>query len=151
MRQTGLVELGWREWISLADLGDVKLLAKVDTGAKTCALHAFYVDPFDKDGENWVRFGLHPSRKSSKKEIHCVARINDHRPVRDSSGNEELRYVIETPITVGTIVFACEMTLTNRDSMRYRFLLGRNAIRGRYIVNPARSCILGKPMEATRS
>jgi len=150
MRQTKLVELGWREWINLPELSDVQLLAKVDTGAKTCALHAFYVDPFDKDGESWVRFGLHPLRKSTAKEIHCMARINDQRAVRDSSGNQELRYVITIPIAVGDAVFICEVTLTNRDSMRYRFLLGRNAIRGRYTVNPAKSCILGKPSKAAK-
>jgi hypothetical protein len=151
MNNNKTVELGWREWISLPDLGVVRLLAKVDTGAKTCALHAFYVEPFDQDGERWVRFGLHPSRMSTQEELHCIARINDHRAVRDSSGNEELRYVIETPITIGAGLFTCEMTLTNRDSMRYRFLLGRNALRGRYTIDPARSCILGKPVEVTKT
>ena len=147
MSKTKIVQLGWREWISLPDLGVRQLLAKVDTGAKTCALHAFYVEPFYSDGDAWVRFGLHPSRKSTKKEIHCMARVNDHRAVRDSSGNEELRYVIETPIKMGDAWFNCEMTLTNRDSMQYRFLLGRNAIRGRYTIDPARSCVLGRPKE----
>jgi hypothetical protein len=147
MNNIDTLELGWREWISLPDLAVAQLLAKVDTGAKTCALHAFYVEPYDQGGERWIRFGLHPSRKSISKEVHCTARISDHRAVRDSSGNEELRYVIESRIKMGAASFACEMTLTNRDSMRYRFLLGRNALIGRYTVNPARSCILGKPLE----
>jgi len=142
---TQLIELGWREWLSLPDLGIVKLLAKVDTGAKTCALHSFYVDPFEKDGEPWLRFGLHPFRKSTKKVIHCTARQKDYREVRDSGGNVEKRHVIETNIVLGTQVFSCEMTLTNRDSMRYRFLLGRNALKHNYLVNSAGSCTLGKP------
>ena len=142
------IELGWREWISLPTLGIQNLLAKVDTGAKTCALHAFYVDPFDNEGEEWIRFGLHPLRKSKKKVIHCSARINDFRSVRDSGGNEEKRYTIETPVILGENTFFCEMTLTNRDSMRYRFLLGRNALRIKYLVNPARSCVLGKVKES---
>jgi hypothetical protein len=140
-----LIELGWREWISLPHLGINKLLAKVDTGAKTCALHSFYVDPFQKDGESWLRFGLHPFRKSTKRVIHCQARQKDYREVRDSGGKVEKRYVIETDIILGLRVFQCEMTLTNRDSMRYRFLLGRNALKPDYLVNSARSCTMGKP------
>ena len=144
-KSDNLTEIGWREWISLPDLGIDKLLAKVDTGAKTCALHSFYVDPFERDGEAWLHFGLHPLRKSAKKVVHCMARQKDFREVRDSGGNVEKRYVIETAIAMGKDVFACEMTLTNRDSMRYRFLLGRNAIRLGYTVNPAMSCCLGRP------
>ena len=142
-----MVELGWREWISLPAFGPQQLLAKVDSGAKTCALHAFYVDPFVVNEEVWLRFGLHPLRKSKKKVLHCSAKVKDQRLVRDSGGREELRYVIESTIALGADLFPCEMTLTNRDSMRYRFLLGRNALRGKYTIDPAKSCSLGKIVE----
>lgn len=140
------VEIGWKEWVSLPGLGVSRIVAKVDTGAKTSALHAFYVEPFKWDGEPWVRFGLHPLRKSSRRVMHCSAPVKDHRRVRDSGGHEEYRYVIETTIVVGEQQFASEITLTRRDTMRFRFLLGRNALRNRYVVNTARSYCLGKPI-----
>ena len=130
----------------MPELGVARLVAKVDTGAKTCALHAFYVEPFKWDGEEWVRFGLHPLRKSKRRVLHCSAPVADYRRVRDSGGHEEFRYVIETTVVLGDQQFRSEMTLTKRDTMRYRFLLGRNAIRSRFVVNPARSYRMGKPV-----
>ena len=141
----GLTEVGWKEWIALPELGVPRLVAKVDTGAKTCALHAFYVEPFRQEGAQWVRFGLHPLRKSARRVVQCSAPVVDFRKVRDSGGHEEYRYVIATTVVAGELQFECEMTLTKRDTMRYRFLLGRNAIRDRFLVNPARGYALGKP------
>lgn len=141
------IKLGWREWITLPDLGDAEILAKVDTGAKTCALHTFYIDEFEKEDEMWIRFGLHPNRHSDKRALHCESRVKEKRDVTDSGGHTENRYVIETTIGVGEDRFPAEVTLTNRDNMKYRFLLGRNAIRRRFVVDPARSYRLGKREE----
>ena len=141
------VTLGWREWLALPDLGADAILAKVDTGAKTCALHAFYIEPFEKDGERWIRFGLHPDRHNMNRQLHCEARVKEKRDVTDSGGHTENRYVIETDLEVGETRFAAEVTLTNRDNMKYRFLLGRNALRRRFVVDPGRSFRLGKREE----
>ncbi|MCB1693468.1 MAG: ATP-dependent zinc protease [Pseudomonadales bacterium] len=138
------ITLGWREWVGLPALGRIDVLAKVDTGAKTCALHAFYIDDFEREGEPWVRFGLHPDRHSDQYAVHCEARVKEKRDVTDSGGHTENRYVIETKLDVGPDTFAAEVTLTNRDNMKYRFLLGRNALRRRFLVDPARSWRLGK-------
>lgn len=139
--------LGWREWLAMPELGVAGIIAKVDTGAKTCALHAFYIEPFVQDGEDWIRFGLHPNRHSSARQVHCEARIKEKRDVTDSGGHTENRYVIETALELGGRVFPAEVTLTNRDNMKYRFLLGRNALRRRFVVDPARSWRLGKREE----
>lgn len=139
--------LGWREWIDLPDLDAGDILAKVDTGAKTCALHTFYIDDFERDGDLWIRFGLHPNRHSDKIAVHCEYPVKEKRDVTDSGGHTENRYVIETTIRIGETEFPTEVTLTNRDNMKYRFLLGRNAIRRRFVVDPARSYRLGKREE----
>ncbi|MCB1646386.1 MAG: ATP-dependent zinc protease [Pseudomonadales bacterium] len=138
------VILGWREWIGLPALNVNAILAKVDTGAKTSAIHTFYIDEFERDEASWVRFGLHPVRDSDKLAIHCEAPVADCRDVTDSGGHTETRYVIETDFVVAGQAYRAEVTLTNRDNMRYRILLGRNAMRGRFMVDPARSFLLGK-------
>jgi hypothetical protein len=138
------IRVGWREWIDLVDLGSTPILAKVDTGAKTCALHTFYIDDFTRNGEQWIRFGLHPNRFNENDAVHCEAKVKDLRDVTDSGGHTENRYVIETTLKVGPDTYAAEVTLTNRDNMRFRFLLGRNGLRRRFVVDSARSYLLGK-------
>ncbi len=135
--------VGWREWLALPDLGIDKIKAKIDTGAKTCALHAHYVEPFEQDNEQWVRFGIHPNQNNLM-SVDCVARLHDQRSVTDSGGHTEERYVISTTVVLGDQRFETEMTLTNRDSMRFRMLIGRNALKGRFIVDAGRSFLLGK-------
>ncbi|MDN3638251.1 RimK/LysX family protein [Simiduia curdlanivorans] len=126
--------IGWREWVSLPELGVKSLKVKVDTGARTSALHTFSLNYFNKDGEEWVRIGLHPRQKSDE-EYFTDAKILDKRIVRDSGGHEELRPVIETLITLGKHSFRAELTLTSRDNMKFRMLLGRKALEGRFLVD----------------
>lgn len=139
------ITLGWREWIGFPTLGIPSIKAKVDTGARTSSLHAFWVEPFDVDGAPWVRFAIHPVQGSdSTEEIRCEAPLLEQRLVRDSGGHEELRYVINTTIKVGETQVQAEVTLTDRDSMKFRVLLGRTAMRGKFIVDPARSYLCGR-------
>jgi hypothetical protein len=136
--------LGWREWIGFPELGISQVKAKVDTGARTSCLHAFLVEPFEKEGKPWVRFDIHPQQRDNDKVMHCEAPVLEQRTVRDSGGHEELRYVIETVITIGDCRLTAEVTLTDRDTMKFRVLLGRTAIRGGYLVDSGRSYVKGK-------
>jgi hypothetical protein len=136
--------LGWREWLGFPELGITNIKAKVDTGARTSCLHAFYVEPFQREGAEWIRFGIHPNQRDNETEVHCEAPVKDKRVVRDSGGHEEARYVIETILTLGDQRLAAEVTLTDRDSMKFRALLGRTAIRHDYLVDPGRSFVQGK-------
>lgn len=137
--------LGWREWVALPAL-DVPLLeCKVDTGARTSALHAFYVEPFEENGIRRVRFGLHPDADSTETELHCLADIHDERVVSDSGGHREKRIVVLTPVVLGDRSWPIEITLTNRDTMRFRMLLGRSAIADNFVVDPGASRLMKKP------
>lgn len=135
--------IGWREWVGLPDLSISHIKAKVDTGAKTSALHAYYVTPFEQDGRTWVRFGLHPMQKDSLTCIECSAPVKDVRRVTDSGGHAEERYVIETTLVIQGEAFPIEVTLTDRENMRFRMLLGRSALKRRFLVDSGQSFILG--------
>jgi ribosomal protein S6--L-glutamate ligase len=139
------VILGSEEWCSFPELGIPTIKARVDSGAKTSALHAVNISPFVKEGENWVKFDINPIQNNSKTIIHCEARLVDKRIVKSSSGFREQRYVISTPLVFGEENWAIEMTLTNRDSMGFRMLLGREAMSGRVLVDPEQKYLLGQP------
>ena len=139
-----LITVGWREWILLPDLGLPKIKAKIDTGARTSCLHAFSVEPFLKDEKEWVRFGIHPHQDDSETEVYCEAEVYDKRMVTDSGGHKEERYVITTELAIAEQRWPIEITLTNRDTMLFRMLLGRTSMENKIIVNPAGSFLLGR-------
>jgi hypothetical protein len=136
--------IGWREWVNLPELGIDKIKAKVDTGARTSALHAFALRPFREGNKDRIYFDIHPVQHNTEVTATCVADIIDKRWVTDSGGHREERFVISTPITVGEMTWPIEITLTERDTMLFRMLLGRRAIRKRFMINPAKSFITTK-------
>ncbi len=138
------VILGSEEWFSFPDLGIPTIKARIDSGAKTSALHAINIAPFLKDGNNWVKFDINPIQNDLKTIIHCEAPLVDKRIVKSSSGYREQRYVIQTILDIGTTSWSIEMTLTNRDSMGFRMLLGREAMSGRILVDPEQLFLLGQ-------
>lgn len=137
--------MGWNEWAALPQLKVPLVRCKVDTGARTSALHAFYIEEITENGIRRVRFGLHPEQDKTDTEIHCVADVVDVRNVTDSGGHSEQRVVIQTLVVLGKASWPIEVTLTNRDTMRFRMLLGRTAIADNYIVDPGAAYLLGKP------
>ncbi len=132
--------LGWREWVSLPELGIARIKAKVDTGARTSAIHAFSLE---RISQKRVRFAVHPIQKSTQ-TVWCEAQVLEDRWISDSGGNRELRPVILTPMRLGDVSTEIEVTLTTRETMLFRMLLGRTAISGHYTVNPAASFLMGK-------
>ena len=142
--------VGWREWVALPTLGLPAIKAKVDTGARTSALHAHFVVPCQEGGRRRVRFGVHPVQRRTDLSVTCTADVADRRVVRDSGGHEEPRYVIVVPVRLGELEWPVEVTLTDRDTMGFRMLLGRSAMRGRLRVDPDASFLLGRVDAAER-
>jgi hypothetical protein len=144
------LRVGWREWLTLPDLGITAIKAKIDTGARTSALHAFEVDPFRQDGRELIRVRIHPVQRRTDIACDCTAEVIDRRWVSDSGGHKELRYVIRTAVRLGPNTWPIEVTLTDRDPMRFRMLLGRTAMLGRLVVVPEASYLFGKPARIGR-
>jgi hypothetical protein len=131
--------IGWREWVALNDLKIDPIKAKVDTGARTSCLHAFDLEFFRKAGKEYVRFKVHPKQRSAEKTISCQAKVLEYRRVKSSNGKSERRPVILTQVKLMGQSWPIEVTLTNRDEMGFRMLLGRESIKKRFIVDVSRS------------
>ena len=142
--KTAVFVLGWEEWVALPELGLPAIKAKVDTGARTSALHAFHAQPFVSGRVRKVRFSVHPLPRRERPAIECTARLIDRREIRSSNGEREARYVIETPIRIGEREWTIEVTLANRNMMTYRMLLGRQAIPAGALVDPSASFLQPK-------
>jgi hypothetical protein len=136
--------LGWREWARLPDLGVRAIKVKLDTGARTSALHAFGLRRYVRDGADMVRFEIHSLQRSAVSTVEADAVVIDEREVRNSGGGTEIRPVVRTTIQIGESRWPIELTLTRRDEMGFRMLLGRQALRGRALVDPGRSFLAGR-------
>jgi len=147
--------VGWREWVSLLQLGVGPIGAKVDTGARTSALHATHIERFDHDGKPWVRFLIYPNHRESDEAVEVSAALRDVRHVRNSGGVQQRRMVIRTEVQVGTAKrstlapFVAEFTLVERSEMAFPVLLGRTALRANHcFVDPARSYLMGRRLKS---
>ena len=144
-KRPGLPVIGWREWVGLPDFGIKAIKVKVDTGARSSSLHAFDRHVFERDGVRWVRFKIHPVQRKSSKTVDAEAMVLEFRHVRSSSGVAALRPVIVTTVDLLGITWPVELTLASRDEMGFRMLLGREAFRGRFLVDAGRSFCGGRP------
>jgi hypothetical protein len=138
--------VGWREWVGLPDLGIDRIKAKFDTGARTSAIHAFGVEAYEtQKGQARIRFHLHPRQHRRLPSIACDAEVKEIRQVTNSGGLREPRFVIETTLQIGDNNWPIELTLSKRDEMGFRMLVGRTAIRRRFVVDPGRSYLVDLP------
>lgn len=140
----GLPVIGWREWVGLPELGIKTIKVKVDSGARSSSLHAVDLKTFDRDGVQWVRFKVHPLQRRNDKTVDVEAVILEFRSVRSSSGVAKMRPVIVTNIELLGTSWPVELTLASRDEMGFRMLLGREAFRGRFLVDGGRSYYGGR-------
>ena len=139
------VTLGWREWIAIPDCDVEWIKTKVDTGARTSALHAHGLHWFERDGDQWVRFRIQPWQRSARDARWLELPVVETRHVRSSSGHPENRPVVHLTVSIAGREVPIEVTLTHRDQMGFRMLLGRQAVRGRFLVDPSRSYVGGRP------
>jgi hypothetical protein len=138
--------IGWKEWIALPDLGIPAIKAKIDTGARTSSIHIFNLEEFEADGRPMLRFGIHPLQRRMDVKRICEAPVLDRRRVKDSGGHLEKRYVIQTKAVVGAVSWTIKLTLTNRDPMMFRMLLGRTAVENRFLIHPGQSYLAGRKL-----
>jgi hypothetical protein len=138
-QQEQLQIIGWREYLTLPDLGIAQVKAKIDTGARSSALHAFDVERFSSQGKHMVRFKVHPDQRDTQRTVTAIAELVEQREVRNSGGHAQLRPVIHTTVELNGTRWLIELTLTNRDVMGFRMLLGRQAVRKRFLVDAGRS------------
>jgi hypothetical protein len=142
--------VGWREWVALPQAGVEWVKAKIDTGARSSAIHAFDLEAYDVDGQEWVRFSIHPWQRSDEDHVELSLPVLDMREVRSSNGQVEKRYAVSLDVTLAGRTITTVMTLSNRDEMGFRMLIGREALRGGFLVDPGRSYLGGRPRAAVR-
>ncbi len=136
--------IGWREWVGLPDLGVERIKAKIDTGARTSALHAFDLSTEIIDGVEHARFTIYPIQRSHESSVRALVPVVDHRRIRSSNGAVQSRPVVQSTLTIGGWPVPIDITLTGRDEMGFRLLIGRAAIRRLFVVDPARSYLAGR-------
>lgn len=136
--------IGSDEWCVFNKLGIPAIKARVDSGAKTSSIHASNIEVFEKEGVDWVRFEVDPIQDNSNILIKCEAKLVRTKMVKSSMGTSEERLMIRTSLRLGEDTFSIKLTLASRDTMNYRMLLGREALNGRYLINPAKHCLLGR-------
>lgn len=136
--------IGWRESLALTTLGIDKINAKIDTGARTSALHAFHIKIYHENDRDMVNFRVHPIQRDTHTTIECIAPLIEYRHVTNSGGHTQYRPVIETVVKLGDYQWTIELTLTNRDVMGFRMLLGRQAVKNRFLVDSGKSFIYAK-------
>ncbi|KAA1415462.1 hypothetical protein F0U44_20970 [Nocardioides humilatus] len=141
---------GWREWVSLPELGVDWIKAKLDTGARSSALHAFDLEEFEREGAPWVRFSVHPWQRTAADAVTAELPVHDVRHVKSSSGHVQERYVVLMDLRIAERVVRTEVTLTRRDEMGFRLLVGREALRQGFLVDSERSYLAGRPKRVVR-
>jgi hypothetical protein len=139
----GPIIAGWREWAGLPTFTDHRIKAKLDTGAKISAVHAFRISEIEEDDGLYAEFHLHPAQKRRRPEVFCRAPVIDRRLIRSSNGAVQERLIVESVLRLGRRAWTIEISLANRDDMGFRLLLGRDALRRRVAIDPARSFVLG--------
>lgn len=137
--------IGWREWVGLPDFGIKAIKVKVDTGARSSSLHTSGLREFERDGEKWVQFDVHHIQRKIERTVNAEAKVFEYRSIRSSSGKAVLRPVIITNLELLSITWPVELTLADREKMGFRMLLGREAFRGRFLVDAGNSYYGGKP------
>jgi len=142
--------IGWREWIALPELGVDTIKVKVDTGARSSAIHAHQVKMYEQDGQQRVKFIIRPIQHDARVQVHADCPLHEKRSVRSSTGHEQVRPVVITPVTLHGQTFEIELTLTNRDEMGFRMLLGRSAVRRRFLIDPGRSFLSEDPPHTSK-
>jgi hypothetical protein len=143
------IVIGWKEWIGLPDLGIPAIKAKIDTGARTSALHTFSLEEFETGGCRMVRFGIHPLQRRGDIELFCEAPVLERRRVKDSGGHVEKRYLIRTTAALGGLSWPIDVTLTDRAPMLFRMLVGRKAVEDRFLIHPGRTYLTGRKLAKT--
>ncbi|MEN0651470.1 ATP-dependent zinc protease family protein [Hyphobacterium vulgare] len=136
--------IGWREWVELPDLTAIPIKAKIDTGARTSAIHAWKIQRFSDAGMPWVRFELHPVQKDNRTRIACTMPVHDEREIRSSNGEVTVRLVVKTRLRMDGRIWPIELTLARRDQMGFRMLIGRTALKRRVLIDPSDSYLTGR-------
>ena len=150
-RKPPLAVIGWREWVALPELGIDLVKPKIDTGARSSSLHAMHMKMFERERQQWVRFDVHPIQRKRLPEIACEAPVLEFRDVKSSTGHVTRRIVIRTSVALNGQQWSIDLTLASRDQMGFRMLLGREAVRGRFLVDPGRSYLLSQRPDKRRS